>query len=120
MRRDWCGSDQVDRDVGVAARGFGVRTDLVRVIEQGLRDVARDTRQTDVEAGAEDVAAVQQVEVHLGVDRDLAWQRDLLLASRKRDRAFKTGRPAGGEQLLRISADARRAGGREPDVQAAV
>ena len=63
-----CRSDQVDRDVDVAARGFRVRTKLVRLIDQGLRDLMLDTRQTDIEAGTQKVAAVCEVQVHFGVD----------------------------------------------------
>src|SRR5215470_6986753 len=114
------GSDQIDGDVDVAAGGFGIRTNLMSFIQQGLSDVARDAGHADVEASTEEVAAFAQIQVDLGVDGDLGRQRDLLLAGHKADRTFETGRPTGGEQLLRIGADARRAGGRKPDVQAPV
>src|SRR5580698_912841 len=57
-------SDQVDRNVDVAACGFRVGANLVRFVHQGLGDVALDTGQADVEASAEEVAAVRQIQVH--------------------------------------------------------
>src|SRR5262245_32595150 len=47
---DGPGSGHVDRNVDVAARGFRIRTDLVRFIQYRPGDVALDTRQADVEA----------------------------------------------------------------------
>ena len=47
--------------------------------DQGLGDVALDTRQADVEPSAEEVAVVRQVQVHFGVDRDVSRQSDFLL-----------------------------------------
>jgi hypothetical protein len=47
---------------------------LVRFVDQGLGDFARDTWQADVEACAEKVAAVAHVQVHFGVNRELGGQ----------------------------------------------
>ena len=92
----------------------------MRFIHQALSDVALHTRQADVEASAEEVAAVRQVQVHFGVDGDVGRQRDFLFAGHKPDRTFKTSRPAGSEQLLRIGADAHSAGSRKLDIEAAI
>jgi hypothetical protein len=93
---------------------------LARFIHQGPGDFGLDTRQADVEASPEKVPAVRQVQVHFGVDGGVGRQNDLPFAGRKPDRTFETRRPAGGEQLLRIGADARRAGGRKLDVEVTV
>jgi hypothetical protein len=66
--RDDSGSDQVDRDVDVVPRGFGIRTNLVRGVHQGAGDVALQTRQADVVVSSEGVSTVSDAQVHLGVD----------------------------------------------------
>jgi hypothetical protein len=43
-----------------------------------------------------------RAEVHLGVDGPVGWEGHPLLAGRQGDRAQEAGRPAGGEQLLRV------------------
>src|SRR6202161_4862432 len=105
-------SDQVDRNVDVAACGFRVGANLVRFVHEGLGDVALDTGQADVEASAEEVAAVR--------DGQVGRQSDFPVAGRKRNRALETRRPPGGQQLLRIGADARRAGNRKSNVKTAI
>ena len=64
-------SDQVDRDIDVAARGFRVRTYPLPSLGQCLGGLLLDTWQADVEANAQEVAVVSQVEVYFGVDRDV-------------------------------------------------
>src|SRR5262245_26168808 len=44
--------DEVDDDVDVAARGLGVRANLMRGVNHGLGDLALQPRQPDVETGA--------------------------------------------------------------------
>jgi len=112
--------EQVDRNLAVSASGFGIGTNLVGFIDQGLRDFALDTSQADVEASTEEVAALHQVQIYFGIYGYGSRERDSSLASRKYDRAVETGRPTRSEQLLRICADARRAGGRKPDIQETV
>jgi hypothetical protein len=48
-------SDQVDRDVDIAAYGFRIRTYLVRLFRQSFGDFALNTRQADVEASLKEV-----------------------------------------------------------------
>jgi hypothetical protein len=77
----------------------------VRFVHKRLRDLALDTRKADIEAAAEKVTAISQMQVHFGVDGQVGRKCNLPLARRETDRTFKTGRPAGGEELLRIGAD---------------
>ena len=55
--RNRSGSDQVDFDVDVAPRGFGVRTQLVPFIHQRPGRFAVHSRQADVEASLQEVTA---------------------------------------------------------------
>src|SRR3546814_956072 len=57
------GSDQVDGHFDVAAGCFGVRAGPVRFVDQVLCDAALETRKADVEAGAQKVAVVAQVQI---------------------------------------------------------
>src|SRR5437764_1195003 len=84
------------------------------------REASLDVRNEDVETCAEKVFALVRVKIDLGVDRHVGRKLDLLSLRRDSKRAFETGRPAGGEQLLRISARARRSGRRYLDVEPAV
>ena len=52
--------DQVDRDVDVAPRGFGIGTGLVRRVHQGLGGFVLQTRQADVEASPEEIIAARR------------------------------------------------------------
>jgi len=79
------------------------------LLHQLLGNVARDTWQADVKAGAEKITGVCQVQVHFGVDGQVRRQNDLLLGGQNTNSTFETGRPARGEELLGIGADARRA-----------
>src|SRR5579862_1387193 len=62
-------SKKLDPHVDVAACGSRVRTYLVRIVYDGLREFRLHTRQADVEAGTEEVGAVRQIEVqvYLGI-----------------------------------------------------
>jgi len=63
---------------------------------------------------------MRRSKVHLGVDRHVSRERDLLLAGDELDRREKARRPAGREQLLGVGAGARAAGRRELDVEPAI
>src|SRR5687767_9859817 len=89
-------------------------------VHQALRDLAWQARQADVEAGAQEVTAAVQPQVHLGVDGPAGGQGDLPLAGGQPDRAQEARRPAGGEQLLWVGALAGGAWGGELDVEASV
>src|SRR5690349_8330807 len=80
----------------------------------------RSTPDVHVEARAQEVLAVGKVHIHLGIDRGIWRQRDLLLAGGKRHGALEAGRPASSEKLLGIGAGARRAGTREFDIKPTV
>src|SRR5262249_62349261 len=91
-------SDQVDRHVDVAARGLRVRADLLSFIHQSMGDGALDAGQADAEAGAEDVAAVSDAQVDLGVDGSAGRKGDLPPVGHKPDRPLEADRPAVSEQ----------------------
>src|SRR5690242_4308120 len=58
-RKSWVqasGLNQVDRDVDVAPRRFGIGARLMRTIHKFLRDFAVHTGQAGVEAGLQEVA----------------------------------------------------------------
>src|SRR3984957_620123 len=56
-------SNQVEDSVDIAARSLRVRTELFCLLHQLLGNVARDTWQADVKAGAEKITGVCQVQV---------------------------------------------------------
>ena len=102
-------SNQVEDGVDIATRSLRVRTELFCLLHQLLGNVALDTWQADVKTGAEKITGVCQVQVHFGVDGQVRRQSDLLLGGQNTNNTFETGRPARGEELLGIGADARRA-----------
>ncbi len=51
--------DHVGHDVDVAVGGLGIRTRLVRVLQDSLADFSLHTRQADVEASLKRVRAVR-------------------------------------------------------------
>src|SRR5689334_1123316 len=53
-------SDDVERDVDIAARDLGIGTDLVRLIDELLHGLACDARNRDVVPRAQLIAAVDQ------------------------------------------------------------
>ncbi len=102
-------SNQVDRDVDIAACRLGVGAGLVCGINQSPGGLTIEPRQGDIQTGLQDIAALAMAQVDLGIDRGLGGHRDLALARRQPDRADEAGRPAGREQLLGIGSTARRA-----------
>jgi hypothetical protein len=69
-------------NVDVAARGFGIRTGLVRAIHQPPGNVAIQTRQANVEASLERVASVE-TQVHFGIYGRIGRELDLHFAGHK-------------------------------------
>ena len=59
-------------------------------------------------------------EINFGIDETLGWYGNFQLPGGKHHAAEKTGRPAGGEHLLRICPGADGAGDRQPDIQASI
>src|SRR5271165_5903556 len=94
------GSDEIGLDGDIAVRGLGVRANPVRSMDQLLRDLAVEARQTDVEARRQEEGAVGEVQVDLGVDRYIARERDLLFGGSELDRADVAGRPSDAEEIL--------------------
>ena len=102
--------DELRFDRDVAVRRPGIRTHLVRHIDQTLRHVRRDAGQADVQADRDVEAVTVRSKVDLCVDREIGRKRELHPASHEFHRRLVAGRPARGEQLLRIGALARGAG----------
>jgi hypothetical protein len=114
------GLDEIDYDVDIAAYGFGVRTRLVRGVHERLGGVVFHARQADVQTSLKEVVAVGCDQIDFGVNGQIGWEGKLHLSGGEAHRADETSRPAGSEQLFRISAAAGRAGRGERDVEAPV
>src|SRR6266851_6398584 len=114
------GSNELRLDRDVAVRRPGIRTHLMRRLDQAQRQVGRDTGQADVQADRDIVAGAVRSDVDLCVDCKVSRQRDLHPASHVFHRRLVAGGPARGEQLLRIGASARGAWPRQLDVQFAI
>jgi hypothetical protein len=81
---------QIDRDLNVAARGVGIRAQLVRRVHKSLSHFALQTRQADVETCREDETAVSRSQVHFGVNSHLSGEGDLPFAGRELYRTEET------------------------------
>src|ERR1700722_63912 len=111
--------NQVEQDVDIALRRFGVWAKPFRFFNERLGNAAVQVRQADIELSTQGVLSVCKMQVHFCVDGE-CWHGDLSLAGRNSDRALEAGRPSGDKKLLRIAALARRAGQGKLDVQAAI
>ena len=63
-----CDLDQINHDVHVATRGFGIRTSLVRGINEGLSKFVLQTRQAYVKASLEVEAVFTGAQVDFGIN----------------------------------------------------
>jgi hypothetical protein len=72
-----------------------------------LGDIARQPKHADIQAGPQGVAVVAEAQIHFGIDGRACRQGDFHLAGGEAHRALEAGRPAGGEELLRVGAVAR-------------
>ena len=72
----------------------------MRRLDQCLRDIAIDLRETDIEARAQEIGTALKNQINLGIDRWLGRKDDLPLAGCKLERADIAGRPSGTEQVL--------------------
>lgn len=70
-------SDESDRDVDIAAGGFGIGANPMRFVDEFLSEFPVNSRDGDVETSTQRVTLVGQVEVDFRVDRDLARQKTL-------------------------------------------
>jgi hypothetical protein len=68
--------DQLDHDIDVATRRFGIRTGLVRGVGQDPRDFAVQAWQADDKANSEKVSSVSSVQVYFGVDGGVDREND--------------------------------------------
>ena len=85
-------------NLNVAVHRLGVRADQVCGLDQGLGLVALDPRHADAEAGAQEIGAVGQVQVDLGIDGQVRREFDLALGRGELDRALvNVSGSAGGE-----------------------
>jgi hypothetical protein len=96
-------SRHADSDVDVPPCGLGIGTRQVRGIYPGLGDFAPYPGQADVEARFEEVLAVVVAQVHFSIDGRISRETGPHFGRRKPHCTHETGRPTGGEQLLRIS-----------------
>jgi hypothetical protein len=113
-------SDQIDHDVDVATRGFGIRARLMCGVRQGLGRFTVQPRQANIETSLQEVSALGKDQVYFSVYGRVIRDSNLHLAGSKSYRTFEAGRPASGEQLLRIGAAACAARRRELDIQPAI
>ena len=67
---------EIDRDLDIAAQSLRVRADRMRVVDDRLRHLAVDAGYADVEARAQEIGAVGNVQVDFGVDRGIGRERD--------------------------------------------
>jgi len=86
-----------------------VLDDLVGRVDQGLGDLAFESRQADIQARCERVASLRQPQVHLGIDGPVGRQRNLLFPGDQLDRAEKASGPPGSKQLFGIGSATRSA-----------
>ena len=102
----WFGSHHVDRDVDVPPCGLGIGTGLVRGVHQGLSDFALTPGRLTLRASLEEVLAAGVAQVYFVINGRISGEAGLHFCGRKPHRTHETGRPASGEQLLRIGAAA--------------
>ena len=76
----------------------------MRLLDKLARPLGVDAGKADVQARLQEVGAIRLAEIDFGIDGGLCRKTDLALAGGKADRADEAGRPAGGEELLRIGA----------------
>lgn len=101
-------SNQVERNVDIAVRGFRIRTELFGFFNQRLGDAPIQTGQADIETSAQEVVTARKMQVDFGVDDEFG-QNDLSFAGRNPDRALEASRPTSRKKLLRIGAGTQRA-----------
>jgi len=94
------GREDVQAHVDVAARGLGVRADLVGGVRQPLCDVLRHARQADVEPGLQEIGVAGHAQVDFDVDCQVGRKLHLPLLGHELERGEVAGRPCAGEQLL--------------------
>ncbi len=92
----------------------------MRLFDQRLRLFARQAGQRHGESCLQLEVLAGQAQVDLCIDGGVCRQCDLQRARGFLHRAFETGRPAGGEQLLGIGAGTATARRGERDVELAV
>lgn len=61
-------SEEIGLDVDVAAHCLGVRADIMGGVDDVVRNVAVETIQANVQAGTQEIGAVVDVEIDLGID----------------------------------------------------
>src|SRR6266550_1835507 len=111
---------QVNLDVDVPSCGLGIRTRLMRAVQERLRDLTIHTRQADVKTRLEEVTIAASQKINFGINGDIGWQLHLHFLRDKFYRAKETGRPTGRKQLFGVCAIARTAGNGKLYVQPAI
>ena len=80
-----------------APGGAGIRTHLIRGLDQALGDYTFNTRRADVETSSEPISTVRRTEVRFSVNGHIRKESQLHFVCRAFDRAEETGRPPSGE-----------------------
>jgi hypothetical protein len=104
----------------VAASHFRVWADLMCGIDQVLCSIAWQAGQIYFEPCLQEEAAVSGTEVDFGIDGGAGRQGEILVLGGPPHGAYEAGRPAGGEELLRIGTRAVAARRGQLDVETAI
>ena len=115
-----CGSHELRLDGEILVRPAKIRSHLVRSLKYTLRHFGHGAGHDHMKYDRDIEAVAVRSEVDLCIDREIGRKRELHPASHEFHRRLVAGRPACGEQLLRIGASARGARSRQLDVQFAV
>jgi hypothetical protein len=81
----------------VSAGSLGIRTNPVRALDEGCRDVAFHTRQAHIEPRLEEIIVADRAEINFGVDGRIRRKSYLHAARYPPHGPDETGRPAGCE-----------------------
>lgn len=73
------GLEQVNLDVDISPRGFGVRTRFLRALRDRLRLLPVYTRKADIETRLEEISIIAVPKLHFGIDEKIGRQSNLPL-----------------------------------------
>jgi hypothetical protein len=111
---------QGDTHFDIAAAHLRVWADLMCGIDQVLCSIAWQAGQTYFEACLQEEAIVSGAEVDFGIDGSAGRQGEILVLGGSPHGAYEAGRPAGGEELLRVGTSCMAARRRQLDIETAI